>query len=380
MLKCDSYDVEEVYNVIKKSLQDIGFEIPKNKKILLKPNVLGQRKPETAVDTHPAVLDALCRLLKENNNEVWIGDSGGVGSYGGTKLAFKICGIEEVAKKHNVKLISFEGSERKEIVDNNAKVLKKFILAKEPFMVDMVINVPKLKTHVLMKYTGAVKNMFGCVPGGGKSRKHALAPNEDMFGHLLLDIYQNVKPQLNIMDAVVGLEGKGPGSAGKPKNVGLIIVAEDAVALDIVASRIIGFNPLDIKTTGYAIERGLFSGINDVEVIGEKDIVVDFEKATKGGRLPIFMMNLPRFITRFVFNLTSFRPYVKKNKCKKCRVCEQVCPVKAIRLEPYPRFDREKCVLCYCCHENCPYNAIKLSYSSLINFLNKLRDLLGRKQ
>ncbi len=217
VLKCNEYNVEKIYKVIKESLKNINFEIPKNKKILLKPNVLSQKKPETAIDTHPAVIDALCRLLKENNNEIWIGDSGGISAYGGTKKAFEISGIEEVARKHNVRLISFEASQIKEIIDNNAKILKKFILAKEPFMVDIIINVPKLKTHTLMKFTGAVKNMFGCVPGGGKSKKHAMAPSEDMFGHLLLDIYKNVKPHLNVMDAIIGLEGKGPGSAGKPK-------------------------------------------------------------------------------------------------------------------------------------------------------------------
>jgi len=376
VLKCSSYNVEEIYKVIKKSLENINFRIPKNKKILLKPNVLGQKKPETAIDTHPAVLDALCKLLKENNNEIWIGDSGGITAYGGTKRAFKISGIEEVAKKHNAKLISFEGSERKEVVDDNAKIIKKFILAKEPFMADLVINVPKLKTHVLTKFTGAVKNMFGCVPGGGKSKKHSLAPNEDMFSNLLLDIYQNVKPQLNIMDAIIGLEGEGPGSAGIPKKVGLILASKDAVALDIEASRIIGYAPLDIKTTKYAIERGLFSGIDDVEVIGERNFKIDFKKPKQKPRL---VSNMPKPIVKFMFNLTAFKPYVKKNKCKKCGICAQVCPVNAIKLEPYPKFDREKCVLCYCCHENCPYNAIRLSFNFLIKVYRKVKDLLSKR-
>lgn len=375
VLKCDDYNLGEIYKVVKQSLKNIDFEIPKNKKILLKPNVLGQRKPETAVDTHPAVLDALCKLLKESNNEIWIGDSGGVTAYGGTKKAFEISGIEAIAKKHNAKLISFEGSERKEIIDNNAKILKKFILAKEPFMVDLIINVPKLKTHVLTKFTGAVKNMFGCVPGGGKSEKHALAPNEDLFCNLLLDIYRNVKPHLNIMDAIIGLEGDGPGSAGKPKKVGLIIASKDAVALDIEASRIIGYDPSDIKTTKYAIERGLFTKIEDVEVIGEKNLNIDFKKPTMKSNLA---SSLPKFLVKFVFKLTSFRPYVNKNKCKKCSICANVCPVKAITLDPYPKFDRKKCVLCYCCHENCPYNAIKLSHNPAAILYRKIKELFSK--
>ena len=374
ILKCNSYNVEEIYKVIKQSLNNIDFEIPKNKTILLKPNVLGQRKPETAVDTHPAVLDALCILLKENNNELWIGDSGGVTAYGGTKKAFEVSGIAEIAKKHNAKLISFEASQRKEIIDNNAKIIKKFIIAKEPYQADLIINIPKLKTHVLTKYTGAVKNMFGCIPGGGKSKKHALAPDEDMFCNLLLDIYQNVIPNLSIMDAIIGLEGDGPGSAGIPKKAGLILASKDAVALDIEASKIIGYNPLDIKTTKYAIERGISS--KNVEVIGEKNIKVDFKKPTMKTNLS---SKLPEPIVKLIFNFTALNPYLNKNKCKKCNICADVCPVDAIKLNPYPKFDRKKCVLCYCCHENCPYNAIKLSYSDLVNFLNKIRNIFGKR-
>jgi len=375
VLKCENYNVEEIYKVIKRSLKNINFQIPKNKKILLKPNVLSQRKPETAVDTHPAILNALCKLLKENNNEIWIGDSAGITDYGGTEEAFEVSGIKAVAKKYNAKLISFEGSEKKEIIDNNAKIIKKFILAKEPFTADLIINLPKLKTHVLTKYTGAVKNMFGCVPGGGKSEKHALAPNEDMFSHLLLDIYQNIKPHLSIMDAIIGLEGDGPGSAGIPKKAGLILASENAIALDIEASRIIGYAPLDIKTTKYAIERGLFTKTEDVEVIGEKNLKIDFKKPTAKAQVA---SNLPKPIVKFIFNLTARKPYVKKNKCKKCNICANVCPVKAIKLKPYPKFNRKKCVLCYCCHEHCPYNAIELTYTTLINVYRKIKDLLKK--
>jgi uncharacterized protein (DUF362 family)/Pyruvate/2-oxoacid:ferredoxin oxidoreductase delta subunit len=376
VLKCESYDVDLIYTVIKESLKNIDFQLPQNKKVLLKPNVLGQKEPQTAVCTHPAILDALCVLLKENNNEIWIGDSSGIAAYGGTSRAFEIAGIAAVAKKHNTRLISFEGSKRKEIHDKDAKVLKRFIIAKEPFEADLVINLPKLKTHVLMKYTGAVKNMFGCIPGGGKSEKHALAPNEDDFGNLLLDIYKHVIPKLNIMDAIIGLEGDGPGSAGNPKKVGLIIASKDAVALDIVASGIIGFQPLEIKTTKYAIERGLGPGIKTVEVLGEKGMKLNFRKPTRKSRLAT---NLPKPLVKFMWKLLSFKPYLKKKNCKKCNICATVCPVKAITLNPYPAFNRKKCVLCYCCHEHCPHNAIKISKSAVIKAYEAMNSKFKKK-
>ncbi len=373
VLKCSSYDTNELYKTIKQSLKNINFTIPKNKKILIKPNVLGQKKPNTSINTHPAVIDALCQILKEKNNEIWIGDSSGIASYGGTKKAFRISGIEEVAKKHNCRLISFEGSQRKKIIDNNAKIIKKFVLAKEPFLADLIINVPKLKTHVLMRFTGAVKNMFGCVPGGGKSRKHAIAPNEDKFANLLLDIYQNIKPQLNIMDAIMGLEGNGPGSGGNPKKVGLIITSKDAVALDIVASKIIGYDPLEIKTTKYAIERGIFS--EKVEVIGEKNYRVRFKKPIRKSK---FARAMPKTIIKLMFTITSIKPYIKKQRCKKCKICYNVCPTKAITLDPYPKFNRKKCILCYCCHENCPYKAIELKKNPIIEIYERIKNAMWR--
>jgi uncharacterized protein (DUF362 family)/Pyruvate/2-oxoacid:ferredoxin oxidoreductase delta subunit len=375
VIKCETYDVDIIRDVIEESLKNIGFQIPKNKTILLKPNVLSQKGPDSAICTHPAVIDALCRILKEKDNEIWIGDSSGIASYGGTPKALEVSGIAEVARKHNAKLISFEGSERKEIIDKDNKVLKKFIVVKEPFMADLVINIPKLKTHVLMKYTGAVKNMFGCIPGGGKSEKHAIAPNEDMFGQLLIDIFKHVTPNLNIMDAVIGLEGEGPGSAGTPKKVGLILASKNAVALDIVASQIISYSPLSIKTTKYAIERGLFQGIDHVNIIGEKNFRIDFKKPKKQSKL---VRKIPRPILKIIWNLAAFKPYVKKKDCKKCHVCEQVCPVKAITLKPYPKFNRKKCVLCYCCHEHCPHNAIKISKGSIIKFIELVRNMLSK--
>ncbi|MBW2989363.1 DUF362 domain-containing protein [Candidatus Woesearchaeota archaeon] len=369
VLKCESYDVGPVTEVIRRSLKNIGFEVPDNKKILLKPNVLGQRKKEMAITTHPAIIDALCRILKEKRNEVWVGDSGGVSSYGGTKKAFEICGIEAAAKKNGARLISFEGSEKKEIIDDNGKVIKRFFLAKEPFDADLIINVPKLKTHMLTKFTGAVKNMFGCVPGGGKSKKHALAPNEDMFCELLLDVYQNVRPHLNIMDGIVGLEGDGPGSAGTPKKAGLILASEDAVALDIIASGIIGYDPMEIKTTRHAIERGLFTKAGDVEVIGEKGVSVGFRKPkVKQG----MASRLPKPLVKLAFNLASIKPYINKEMCKRCRICAEVCPVNAITIDKYPKFNRKRCILCYCCHENCPYNAIGLRPNFLVKIYRKL--------
>src|SRR3989338_2832772 len=97
VVKCSDYDTGKVISAVKESLNLINYKVPKGKKILLKPNVLGQNKPETAIDTHPAVIDAICTIF--SGNELWIGDSGGITAYGGTRQAFEVSGIADIARK-----------------------------------------------------------------------------------------------------------------------------------------------------------------------------------------------------------------------------------------------------------------------------------------
>ena len=157
---------------IKKAIEDIDFDIPKHKKILIKPNILGQHTPEQAVTTHPAIVEAIVKLF--HGNDIYIGDSTGLPIDGGTNKALEITGMKKIADKHNCKLVNLETFTAKIIKDENAKILKELKISGLVFDVDLVINVPKLKTHTLMRYTGAVKNLFGTIPGGNKSRLHAL--------------------------------------------------------------------------------------------------------------------------------------------------------------------------------------------------------------
>ncbi|MBS3098072.1 DUF362 domain-containing protein [Candidatus Woesearchaeota archaeon] len=372
IVKCSSYEKELVYKAVKQAIDLIGgLKIGKSSKVLIKPNVLSPHKPEEAITTHPAVIDAVCKILKEKEiNDITIGDSSGVAAAGVTKEAFKISGIEEVAKKNNAKVIYFEKPTAVKIKNPNGQVLKEVYLAKPIFDVDLVVNVPKLKTHVLTKYTGAVKNLFGCVPGGRKQFYHIVGMSEEKFSHLLLDIYQNIKPQLSIIDGIVGLEGNGPGSSGKPKKTGLILASKDAVALDIVASKIIGFSPMDIYTNRYAIKRKLFTDYNNVEVIGEKNISIRYEQPST------IIRKVPDFIAAIVRRIIIPRPYCNTKKCTKCATCFKVCPVKAIEMLPYPVFNRSKCILCYCCIENCPENAIILKKPITEKFIKFSRKIL----
>ena len=365
VLKCNSYDEDKVYSAIKKALEDIGYKLKPNLKVLLKPNVLSGRAPEKAITTHPNIISAICRILHENGiKDITIGDSSGLGHYGMTSSALEASCIKKAGEKYNAKVVSFEGHS---IVAENEKniVLKKYNAAKAVKEAELVINVPKLKTHMFMKYTGAVKNMFGVIPGGGKAKCHTIAPTQEKFGDLLLDIYQDFKPGLNIMDAVIGLEGNGPGSGGVPKQTGLILVSEDAVALDFVASKIIGFEPMEIATNSNAIKRGIFDG--NFEVIGEKNVSVPYKK-------PISAPNkLREFASQHFFRFTIVQPVVNEEKCKACGICVKACPVHTIKMKDKAFIYKDKCIRCYCCHELCPYNAIELKTPLLMRIFKKIR-------
>jgi Pyruvate/2-oxoacid:ferredoxin oxidoreductase delta subunit len=230
--------------------------------------------------------------------------------------------------------------------------------------------VPKLKTHTFMLMTCAIKNTFGLVPGMNKSRMHAIAINPESFAQILVDIFKEVNPLINIVDGIIGMEGEGP-SAGNPRKFGKLIIGDDAVAVDVISSIILGYSPQEIYTNLVAYKKGLGEiDIEKIEVIGEEkdklynhDVakVKNFYSLTKN--LPSFMGN----IASFLFNkLIRQYPVIDDAKCIKCRICENGCPKKAISLINNKMvIDYSKCISCFCCHELCPQKAIRLEKSLL---------------
>ena len=257
IIKCSSYEELKVLKAIRKALKDIDFKIPSKKTILLKPNILLQTTPKKGVTTHPLIVNAICKILTEKHNKVIIGESGGILGKGGTKKAFQVSGIKKIADKYNIKCLSFSEIPTKKIINKNAVIEKEMFLPKILFEVDMIINLPKLKTHSMMLYTGAVKNLYGCIPGGKKQAYHAQTKTYEKFANLLLDIYENIKPQLNIVDGIVAMEGNGP-TGGDLKKANIILASKNAIALDIIAEKIMGFEN-EVLTTNLAIKRKLFS-------------------------------------------------------------------------------------------------------------------------
>lgn len=345
VVKCNSYKQKEVDNSLDKIIKLLDFKFKRGAKVLIKPNlVTANVKNKTAAYTQPGIIEGVCKILRKNNCRIYIGES----SFMDTDCFFKKSGIDKVAEKYNAELVVFEQDKLVKIKDCKAKILKKFPIAKTLKDVDLIINLPKLKTHILTMFTGGIKNLYGVIPGGLKQKLHNTAKSEQNFSNLLVDIYQNIKPGLNIMDGIVGMEGQGP-TSGTPINSKLILGSRNTVALDIAASRIIGMEPKKILMIDYSVKRKLYSGY-DFELVGlEKLPSIHFRKP----RSDTNKTNLRRiFAQRLIL--------CDENKCIQCGTCAKKCPGKAIHLNPYPIINKKKCIRCFCCIEICPTDALTL--------------------
>jgi len=347
VVKCSSYEQHKVDKAIRNALKLIKFNPLNRTKVLIKPNVvmLSQEKgKQNAISTHPSLIEAVCKFLKENECKIYIGES----SFMNTEYALKKAGIADIAKKYKARLLVFEQEKLVNIQDKKAKILKKFPVARILKEVDYIIDMPKMKTHTLAHVTLGIKNLYGLIPGGLKQRLHNKAKNEK-FSEILVDIYQNFPPQLTILDGIIGMEGHGPAS-GIPKHVGLILASKNTVALDIAASKIMGFKPEEIHTTRFAIKRKLYPSYN-FQLVGLN-------------RLPIIHFKKPwtrKELSKEMISTFKEKPIVcDTTKCIKCGICAKHCPAKAIKLAPYPIIDKKKCIRCFCCMEICPKHALSL--------------------
>ncbi len=352
IVKCPSYNYKEVESAVRRSVDLLGgisSFVRLGQKVLLKPNLLSARLPEEAVTTHPEVVRAVIRLVKERGATAIVGDSpGGFGAHLSDEV-YEKSGIKKTCEEEKVELVKFS----KVTIKNNIP------LSTYVFDCDVLISLPKFKTHDLTTLTGGVKNLFGTVPGLRKAEYHKQNAHPNNFASVIVDIFGQVKPHLSIMDGIVAMQGDGP--AGKDlRNLGLIITSPDAVAMDAVMAKIMGLEPLKVYTTFLAHNRGLGVGnLNDIEISGEKleeVIVKDFKLPH-----PSILCKLPSFLSGFLFNLIQLWPYINEDICTKCQICSKSCPQKTITInEKTSSINYKNCIRCLCCYEVCPYQAINI--------------------
>ncbi len=375
--KCPDYGSDRVYVAVKKAVDElggIGRFVKSGMKVLIKPNLVMKKAPDEAATTHPSVVEAIARIVSEAGGKAIIADNpGGIITERKLNAIYSVCGMKSAAEKSGAQL-SYDFEEA-ELHCPEGKYLKKVIVSRPFVDADVIINVPKLKTHGQMVYTGAVKNMFGAVPGVLKAEYHFRMQEHSDFANALIDIFLSTGTTLNIMDAVVGMDGHGP-TAGNPKHIGLIIAGDNAFELDFAALNVIDVSPFDVPVIRAAVERGLCpSDIKEIRIEGEKLSSVKIH----GFKIPhLGALRTIRFFDNKVFNLISKAlrpsPVFIHEKCIGCRECAVNCPAKIIEMvdnKPVP--DMSKCIRCFCCQELCPVKAVttKKSIFAYIKDLQK---------
>ncbi len=363
--RAEKYNNKSLRKIIEEIFQhwQLDSSISKGDNVLLKINLLRGAQPEEVVTTHPAIVETVAEVAGSCGARVIVGDSPG-GPFKKTLLKrhYRKSGFIAGAEKGLFDLSYNTGSS--ELKTPEGKRAKSLPVADYIREADFIINLPKLKTHGLTRYTGAVKNMFGAVPGLKKAEYHLKFPAARDMTHLFLDIYQAVKPDLNILDGVIGMEGAGPGS-GKPRNFGAIAAAENGILLDLIISYLLVNNiefwqeplPAACKERGIEFSPGSYKVPDwlQEELTGAAIPKIEKSKA-------LLSNNWPKIIRSLVNKLLRPRPEFIDKNCVGCGKCQESCPPDVIKIENgKARAELSDCIRCFCCQEICPHRAVEIN-------------------
>ncbi len=343
------------------------------KRVLLKPNLLAKHTPERAVTTHPALVRAVIRAVRRRGAaSITVADSpGGVYNPGILRSIYKVSGLTDVCREEGAALYTDCKSRE---VPAKGQVVKQFTLLEPVLDCDVIINLPKLKTHMMTGLSAATKNLFGCIPGLQKAEWHMRFPDKERFGGMLVDLLCTVKPGFAILDGILAQEGDGP-AGGTPRMVGIVAAAEDHLQMDLALCRMLGIRPKDVPYLNAAISRGLCPEQFDPACAkGEGELC----RPIPGYRLPSswgsvdFADKAPRAVrwaVPAVERLLAPRPVINKSRCIGCGKCAEICPQHTITVQGTAHIHAARCIRCFCCHEMCPVKAIDTRRSFLLKKL-----------
>jgi uncharacterized protein (DUF362 family)/ferredoxin len=369
LARCDDYEIPRVRAAMLLLLEPLGgmaaFVSPGDR-ILLKPNMLSAKTPGQAVTTHPAVVRVIAELVRDAGGRAVIGDSPGIGGF--QRVADR-SGIARAAAESCADLVEFNDT----LDLPGSGTFRRFTLARAYWEADKVINLPKLKTHEMMTMTCAVKNLFGAVVGAEKAGWHLKAgASREQFARLLLEIYLLKKPVLNIVDAIVAMEGNGPGS-GDPLPVGALIAGVNPVAVDMVAGRLAGI-PAELLHVEREARRMGLAGASweEIEISGASLDSFPRKPFRLPGGLDV-QFGLPKCISTLLKRqLTSF-PIADRQRCVLCGICRDACPPDAIEIKNSAlTVDQGRCIRCWCCRELCPHDAMLVRRSLALKIVSAL--------
>ncbi len=349
IVKKATYEYDKVLRpVIFEVMNDLGGDlIEPHSRVVIKPNFLVPAAPDRAVLTHPLVVKAVAEYVLDRGAHPFICDSPAMGSF---DRLLKESGLAEALRGLDVTCRPFKNSTHLDIGEPFGRIE----VAEDAVNADVIINLPKFKTHSQMLLTLGVKNLFGCVVGFRKAEWHLRAGvDRELFARLLVQIHQALKPYITVMDGILAMEGDGPGKGGTPRMVGLILASQNALALDVAVCRMLGLDPDQLPTNRAAQKLGLLNP--SVRMEGDLTAIEDF-------RLPgaDSLVYGPKPLQGFVRRQLLQRPVPDDDLCTLCGDCLKYCPAGAIDDEGGKlRFDYDKCIRCYCCIEVCPHGALR---------------------
>ena len=358
LVQCESYESSLVQAAVQRSVDLLGgitnFIQPKSR-VLVKPNLFMAKEPEYGITTHPEVVRSVIRILKAIDCTVIVGDGPSVWDNQLTSVdeVYTATGMRRVCEEEGVSLVRFDRKRMRE----------KFPLASWLDHCEYLVNLPKLKTHELTVMTGAIKNLFGLVWGTFKVELHKNYFHSEEFARILVDIYEQARPSLTIVDGISALEGDGPATSGTLCHPKVVVAGSDCVSIDSVLSMIMGINPLDVPSTREAALRGLGAAdMKEIEILGER--LEDVKGRPFSMPVTSKARKLPRPIINLAKKLIRYYPCVERDHCIRCASCIKICPKKVISMTHKGIvFDYSQCIACFCCQEVCPAAAIKVRKS-----------------
>lgn len=339
---------ENLNEVMRDIFDEFNVDI-KDKSVLIKPNFGAAVAPEKSAVTEARVVKAILDECLKQTGGVAIGDNPG-NLDTGAMHSIKMSGILDIAGDY-YENISKEGR----FVDIGSEILPEVFISRKITEVDYLINAPKMKTHVLCGISCCLKNLYGYIVGALKSRYHLETKTLKRLTQLWIDLYKYRTPDLNIVDAIVAMEGGGP-THGNPRKVGKIVAGTNGIEVDAVLLSMMGWDPYQIKKMTMANEQGLGEiDIKKIDVSGDYEVLPEFQKP------PTFADLAPGFNP--YEEIIKIQPRVDSEKCIMCRICgDESCPAGAITFPDYPVIDKDKCISCYCCVEFCPEGALSVEY------------------
>ncbi len=370
--KVERYDLHEVSTAIKNifDLLPAASRLSPESKVVLKPNLLAKHSPDAAVTTHPALIEAVILELRLRGvKEIAVIDSaGGVYNEKAMMGVYRASGIAEVCERL---CVPYAENYESVTVKTDGVCCREFTFLKPIVDADVIINLPKLKTHAMVNLTCATKNLFGCIPGLMKAELHMRFPEKARFGDMLCDVAQAINPDITIVDAITAMEGDGP-AGGKPRHVGMLLGGESTYDIDVVCAKYIGADIEDIPYLAAAKRRGLCGEFSPEMLHNSSDFVAAENYELPTSHLQITFENrVPGLIKPFmpfIVKKIAPRPVINKRACIGCAKCAEICPKEVITIDSKKAFIHKKnCIRCFCCHEMCPVKAIDIKRVRLFN-------------